>query len=349
MNKKIIVIIFVIISTVILSGCSIKTSATKSDGGIFKTTDFGSNWIQKSFVENTEEGVITIGRTNTNFLVFDPIDEDTIYLSTTGNGVYATTNSGDQWFPTTLSSGTYKSLSIDRRNNDVVYVTEGKNIFKSVDGFKTWNNIYIENRPGQIITSVIVDRFKPNVVYAATTTSILKSFDYGNSWELLDWEGIVIIYMAQSEINPNNLYALTNSGIYKSTNNALEWILMSEGLTEYPGGNVITWFQFDPKTENIILGTNFGIIRSTDGANTWHDIPTLFEFKKIAIKPVIYNPNDLSELIFAVGNVIYKTDDSGATWKTLKTVATTRTINYLIADPYHDDVIFAGTYQAPTK
>lgn len=349
MNKKITIIIFVIISTIVLSGCNIKTRATKSDGGIFKSTDFGSNWIQKSFVKNTEDGVVTIGKTNTNFLTFDPVEEEIIYLSTTGNGVYATINSGDQWFPTSLSSGTYKSLSIDTLNNDVVYVTDGQNILKTVDGFTTWNNIYIEKRPGQTILSVIVDRFNSNIVYTATTSSILKSFDYGNSWELLSWEKIVIKNIFQSEINSNILYALTNSGIYKSTNNAVDWDFVSEGLEEFSGGKVISWFQFDPKTENIILGTNFGIIRSTDGANTWHTIPTLFDFKKIAIKPVIYNPNDLDELIFAVGNVIYKTNDNGITWKTLKTLATTRTINYLIADPYHNDVIYAGTYLAPRK
>ncbi len=349
MNKKIIIILLVVISTIILSGCNIRSKKTLNDGGIFKTTDFAENWVQKIFVKKTEDGTTTIGKTNTNFLVFDPIEKETIYFSTTGNGIYKTTTSGDQWSATTLSSGTYKSISIDTRNNDVVYITDGRNIKKTIDNLVTWNDIYIEKRPNQTIVGVIVDRFKPNVVYAATTTSILKSFDYGNSWELLDWTGINISKIYQSEKNPNILYIWSPTGIYKSLNSAVDWTLVSAGLDEYTGGNEISWLHFDPSTEYIILGTSFGILRSTDGAKTWSSIPTLFDFKKITIKPVIYNPNDLKEMIFAVGNVIYKTDDSGSTWKTIKTLATTRIINYLVADPYHDDVIYAGTYLAPPK
>ena len=292
MNKKIIIIIFVVITTVILSGCNVKTKNTSNDGGIYKTTDFAENWVQKSFISKTEDGVRTIGKTNTNFMIFDPIDKDTIYLSTVGNGIYKTTNSGDQWSGTTLASGTYRSISIDTLNNDVVYVTDGLNIKKTIDNLNTWNDIYVEKRPGQSIIGVIVDRFKPNIIYTATTSSILKSYDYGNSWELLDWSGNGIIRIYQSEINPSVLYIWTNSGIYKSVNNALDWTLVSEELSSFSGGDIISWFHFDPTTEFMILGTNYGIIRSVDGGTTWDIISTLFDFKSITIKPVIFLDKD---------------------------------------------------------
>lgn len=350
-SKIIVAMSLLIISVFLISGCDLikKSVANKNDGGIFKTTDFGENWTQKIFVANSEKGKQTIGNVDTNFIVFDPVDEETIYLVTQGNGVYKTINSAEQWSQTTLSSGTYRSLSIDTRNNNVIYVTDGKTIKKTIDNMVTWNQIYIENRPGQTIISVIADYFNPSIVYAATTSGLIKSFDYGNTWELLNWKGTVIRNLYQSNISENVLYMLTNAGIYKSTDAGISWNVISDELKSFKDGDKISWMFFDPKTEYIILGTGYGIIRSVDNGATWESIPTLFELDRVTIKPVVYNPNDTKDYLFAFGNVIHKSDDYGNTWKTIKSIPTTRIVNYIIADPYHDDVIYAGTYLPKEK
>jgi len=348
--RPLILIIFLLVGIMIFSGCDlIKKSSTTNDGGIYKTTDFGENWTQKVFVANLEDGTKTIGNVDTSFIIFDPVDEDTIYLVTQGQGVYKTTDSAEQWVQTTLSSGTYRSLTIDTRNNDVIYVTDGKYISKTIDNMKTWNQIYIENRPNQSILSVIADYFSPNIIYAATTSGLIKSYDYGNTWELLSWDNTVIRNLYQSYVSRNTFYMLTANGIYKSTDAAENWIKVSEQLTEFPKGDQISWMFFDPRNEYMILGTGYGIIRSVDGGNSWQSIPTLFELDRITIKPVVYNPNDTNDYIFAVGNVLHKSDDAGQTWKTIKSIPTSRIVNYIIADPYHDDVIYAGTYLPKEK
>lgn len=350
-NKKTFLLLLAIIALpLFLSGCDlIKKSSSSNDGGIYKTTDFGSNWYQKIFISHLEGGTRTIGNVNTNFIVFDPVDEETIYLVTQGNGIYKTTNSAEQWTQTSLKAGTYKSLSIDTRNNDVVYVTDGKSINKTIDNFATWHQIYIENRPTQSILTVIADYYHPNIVYSATSSGLIKSYDYGNTWKLLSWNGLGIRSLYQSNINPNVLFILAGDGIHKSVDGANSWTKISEGLSDFSGGKKISWIFFDPKTEYIILGTDYGIIRSLNSGITWEAIPTLFEFNKITIKPVVYNPNNTNEYIFAVGNVLHKSDDGGRTWKTIKSIPTSRIVNYIIADPYHDDVIYAGTYLPKKK
>ncbi|MDP2683856.1 MAG: hypothetical protein Q8P20_02255 [bacterium] len=349
-RKSLLLILMLILLPLILSGCDlIKKSSSGSDGGIFKTTDFGSNWKQKIYISQFEDSTRTIGNVDTNFIIFDPVDEETIYLVTQGNGIYKTTNSAEQWYQTSLNAGTYQSLSIDTRNNDVAYVTDGRSISKTINNFSTWNQIYIENRPTQSILTVIADYYNPSIIYAATSSGIIKSFDYGSTWQLLNWTGLSIRTLYQSNINSNVLFVLTNDGIYKSIDGANNWEKISEGLTSFTGGQNISWMFFDPRTEYIILGTDYGIIRSLNSGLTWETIPTLFEFNKITIKPVVYNPNNPNEYIFAVGNVIHKSDDGGNTWKTIKSIPTTRIVNYIIADPYHDDVIFAGTYLPKKK
>jgi len=334
-----------ILMTLVVSGCAIKNASSSRDGGIFKSTDFGENWKQKATVEPATNNVKSIGDFNTSFIVFDPKEKNIIYLITLGQGIYKSENSGEKWSQTTLNSGSYRSLSIDSLNNKVVYTTDGTKILKTVDGMGNWHQIYIENRPKQSIVSLIVDHDNSNIIYAATTSGLIKSYDYGSSWKLLDWQEPNISHLYQSTKNNNTLYALTNRGIYKSIDGALEWEVISEDLIEYKGAEKIHWLSFDPRTEYIYIGTAYGIIRSLDGGNSWTPIPTLFDFKKISIKALVFNPNDIDEIIFSVNNILHKTDNGGRTWKTLKSVPTTRIINYLAADPYHDDVVLLGTYK----
>ena len=342
--KKIYSVSLLILMAILLTGCiQIKKSTSATDGGIFKSINFGESWKQKVTVLQEEKGIQTIANVNIRFMVFDPRDKNTIYLVTEGAGIFKTVNSGEDWQPTTLSSGTYKSLSIDYLNNNVIYATDGNKIIKTVDGMETWQTIYNETRPGQELVSLIVDPFKFGIIYAATTSSIIKSSDYGNTWQLLSWQEPNISGLYLSQKNANVLYALTNKGLYKSTNAGLTWVDINEGLKNFEGALTIYWLTFYEKTEDIILGTAAGILRSLDGGRSWTVIPTLFDFKKVPIKTVIFNPNNLNEIIFAVNNVLHKTSNGGKTWKSLKSVPTSRIINYLVADPYHEDIIYSGT------
>ena len=78
-------------------------------------------------------------------------------------------------------------------------------------------------------------------------------------------------------------------------------------------------------------------------------VPTLFDFKKVPISTVVQNPTNTREIMFSASNKLHKTDDGGKTWRVFKTVPTSRSINYLIADPYHQNTVYLGTYRAPSK
>ncbi len=325
------------------TGCNIKKFDSTSDGGFFASTDFGENWIQKVFVSRTEKGTRTIGSVGTVKMLFDPQDDNKLYLLTEGNGIYVTPDLGAHWVPTSLSSGTYIDISIDYRNPKVIYVTQGSKILKSVDDGKTWNEIYTETRPGQSLVAVQVNPGRSNIVYAATTTGLIRSTDYGTTWQLLDWKTPVITRLVASAEHPGTLFALTTLGIYKSIDGGEEWGVITDPLKEFPGALRILWLNIDVNNEHIILGTSGGIFRSTDGGAVWYEIPTLYDFRKVPIVTVIDHPTDLNNIIFAVRNILLKTDDGGATWKTLKTVPTNRSINYLINDPVTADTLYLGT------
>lgn len=345
-----ILIILLGVLTIGATGCAItKKQTTQTDGGLYASTDFGENWAQQIFISKEKNGIRTIGSVGTKKMLFDPLVPNRLYLVSSANGIYVSNDRGQQWAPTGLATGSYLDISIDHRNNDVVYTTQGSKILKSVDGGSHWSEIYTETRPGQKIISVQVSTTSSPVVYAASNGGIIKSSDYGNTWKLLDWTKPAIAQLHVSERDGNVVYVLTASGMYKSTDGANTWSIITEPIADLPGALKILWVDFNPKVEHIILGTAYGVLRSTDGGATWHEIPTLFDFKKVPIVAVVDHPNDLGRIVFAVRNVLHKTDDGGQTWKTIKTVGTNRSINYLINDPEIVDSIYIGTQEPPKK
>lgn len=334
----------------LLSACSL-TGQTQNttDGGVFKSVDSGETWAQKVLISQTSKGSSTIASVSTSLLVFDPKDKNKLYLSTKGNGIFKTENGGDNWQQTTLNSGEYVSMAIDPHNTDVIYVARGNTIQKSIDGMKTWQTIYVETRPGQSLTSVVVDLADPSKVYATTNTGIIKSFDYGNTWQVLKWVGSNVNKLYMSEKNTSTIYLVTtNAGIFKTTDAGENWQDISQGLKQYPGGTNIKWFYFDPKTELIYLGTDYAPIKSVDGGKTWTPLATLIPFGSLPIQTVAVNPDNNQEIFFTVSNIIYKSVDGGQTWKTLRTVNTSQIIDYFLINPESPNIIYIGTVK-PTK
>lgn len=342
-------LILVLLLATGISGCKTKSKkVTVPDGGIFISTDFAENWTQHIKIENSQDAA-TIGAVNMQSLYFDPMEPTTIYLTTKGNGIYKSSNSGVSWQTTSLRVGTYVGLGIDPRSPGVMYATQGNKIQKTVDGMKTWHELYTETRPGQTLVSVLVDQNNSNIIYAAATTSILKSTDYGNEWVPLGWEKLKIYQLFLSSKDSNTLYAQTNRGLYKSINGGVDWADINAGLATYKGALTIYTMYVDPITEHIFMSTAAGLLKSTDGGLSWSSVPTLFDGKKVAIRTLLFNPNNHDWVVFSVRNVVHKTEDGGKTWKTLKTVKTARTISYITADPEIPDRLYLGTYLAPKK
>jgi len=131
-------------------------------------------------------------------------------------------------------------------------------------------------------------------------------------------------------------------GVWKSTNSGLDWTSKTHGEASLASGSLA----IDPTNTSIIyLGTGEatysaasyygrGLLKSTDGGNTWTNyttgLPSLSFFSRLVIRP--NNPN---ELLAALGNRtslgvsggLYRSSDGGVNWS-------------LLASGRADDVIF---------
>jgi len=358
--KKISIISLLLISSFVLSACNNTKQNTVADGGIYKSTDRGENWQQKVTTQTGDTTNNAISGVSTKFMTFDLENNKRIYLSSQGFGIYRTEDGGDKWNVTTLNTGTYIDLTIDSRNTSVIYVTDGSTVKKTVDDMDNWLTVYIEARPQHKINSVKTNFFNPSIIYATTNKDLLKSTDYGNEWKTIKWDSkkngdISKLYVSHK--NQNNIFIQAKNGrIFKSINDGSDWELVYEGIVNETRTDKkiiekrslsIKNTIFYPEYEYFFITTDYGIVKSFDGGETWEALNTLVPFNSSAIKYATFDPTDVDNIFFTIKNVLYKSEDRGATWKTIKKIKTARYINYILIDLENSKTLYAGTYKAP--
>jgi photosystem II stability/assembly factor-like uncharacterized protein len=209
-----------------------------------------------------------------NAIAADPTDGNVIYVGTAGGGVWKTRDGGTTWLPLTdqqptLGIGTPRALAIDPTNPNVIYA--GTSSF------------------------ALLAQSRPRPMERAQSKGILKSTDGGASWMLLG-SGVpggnvgnaaavftgrnintIIIDPADTDV----LYLAAGrggdtlaGGLYRSEDGGRNWTagaggaaVMAESLTldlSSPAGSRVLYAG----------AAGVGVLRSTDGGQTWSAVLT---------------------------------------------------------------------------
>ncbi len=229
-----------------------------ASGGIWKTTDGGSTWVDKSSgLSRLTFGSIAIDPGNTN-IIFAGTGEAMWLLNNVtyeGNGLYKSTDAGDTWTQITNGFGAstqFSDISVNPTNSQILIAALGsgnynnsnpsnEGIWRSTDGGTTWTR----------------------------TLNVQDGFD-----------------VAFHPTNGNLAYASSGnkeaaSGFYRSTNGGATWTQSNTGLTATTIGRM----QFDispsdPGTVYSIIFSNAmdfntrqtAAFKSTDGGVSWAQI-----------------------------------------------------------------------------
>jgi photosystem II stability/assembly factor-like uncharacterized protein len=209
------------------------------NGGVWRSTDYGSNWEPLFDGESTGSiGAIAVA----------PSDPRIIYVGTgagiirpdlaTGNGVYKSIDGGKTWTNLGLSdTQMIAMIDVDPRNANRFFVAAlghpyGPNtergIFRSTDGGRTFQKVLYKDEYTSA-DDVRIDPSDPNIVYAAlwqqqqafyegggfggASGGIFKSTDGGNTWKQLT-DGLPQVMqanLAPSLSNPKTIYAVVSS------------------------------------------------------------------------------------------------------------------------------------------
>ncbi|WP_287127399.1 hypothetical protein [Candidatus Cyanaurora vandensis] len=240
-------------------------------------------------------------------------DPDTFYVGTATGGVWKTTNGGTTWNPifdrqTTSSVG---AIALDQNNPETVWVGTGeantrnsagvgRGVFKSLDGGKTWQFLGL-GKTGHI-SRLLLDPRNPNTAYVAALGTIwgenpergvFKTMDGGKTWRQVLYvngrTGAADLVMDPK--NPQRLIA---------------------ALWEYRRW---PWFAKSG-------GAGSGLYVSNNGGEDWREITAKEglppgELGRIGLAIAPSNPSLVYALVEAQKNVLLRSEDSGATWKTV--------------------------------
>jgi photosystem II stability/assembly factor-like uncharacterized protein len=227
----------------------------------------------------------------------------------------------------------------------------GGGVWKTTDAGHTWTNVSDNYFAAASMGAVEVALSDPNVVYAGTGSSkirsnvsigrgIYKSTDAGKTWSFIGLRDVgQIATVRVHPANPDVVYvaALGNPfapnkerGVYRSTDGGKTWknvLFVSDSvgaadLEIQPGNPKVvfaTMWHGMRKPWTIISGAREGgIYKSTDGGDNWTKLAgglpnELFGRANVAISAA--KPDRIYALIEAKpGSGLYRSEDAGATW-----------------------------------
>lgn len=294
-------------------------------GGLWKSTDGGSNWTT-----NTDLIAQVIGCTD---IAIDPVNTNIMYLATGDGdagdnysvGLLKSTDGGTTWNKTGLTNtpGQFKQLSkvlINPTTTSTILVATSTGVYRSTDAGATFtltqtgNFKDMEFKPGD-----------PNTVYVCGI-EFFKSTTGGATWTKISAglpasTAICRMAIAVSAADANYIYMTTglpaptygNEGFYKSTNGGTSFTKL--GTTPNIGNQ--QWYDLciaasPTNAQEVLLGGQTQFMKTTNGGTSWSQIATTTH---VDYHDVIYTSGTTAYMASDGG--IYKTTDGGSNWDDL--------------------------------
>ncbi len=278
-------------------------------GGLWKTTDGGSNW------KNVSDGWFGGG---VGAVAIAPSDESVVYagegectlrnnVSENLGGIWRSDNGGRSWHNLGLKDTRHIArIIVHPRNPDIVWVAAmghlfGPNtergVYKTTDGGKSWRHVLFVNDQ-TACSELVMEPGNPMVLYAGMWhvkrtpysmesggegSGLYKSTDGGETWVNLNgrrglpkgiW-GVVNISVAAT--NPDKVYAMienAHGGLFLSSDSGASWSLINSQNDIKQRAWYFNRIYVDPTNENTIYCPNVEFMRSLDGGKTFAEVRT---------------------------------------------------------------------------
>lgn len=273
-------------------------------------------------------------------IAIDPENPDILYAGTSG-GVYRSEDGGEHW-QLTSRDFTYpiSALALDPGHPHELYAgTLTLGFFKSEDSGHSWRRLdFGEYKMPGIKTLTITPPVAPDgdtTVYAGTTSSLFRSIDRGDTWQLLRY----FYYINAVAVHPQQrwvLYVGTDSGLYKSFDDGEHWTPIGEDIPEELD---IQSLVIDPETPGTIYAGTYGggVYKSIDAGVSWTASNQGIENGFILTLAI--DPQTPNTLYAGTKKGVFKSEDGGASWRHL--VADSQ-VDALTLSPENHRKVYAG-------
>lgn len=320
------------------------SSAANTAGGIFRSGDRGATWVQKSSVASVGQARSFSGM-NVTTLAFDPSDHHAMYVGTEG-GLFFTYDGGDSWQgANALGAVSVTSVAVSPNAKCTIFVGTGGKVTRTDDCGRTWTSVYVDTRGDTRITSVKIDFFNPNVIYAATSQGdFLQSTDSGGSWAPIHRFENEIRQVLMTAKDSRIMYVATvNKGLWKSTDGGGTWTDLSPGMGAFAGAlDHMILVQDVARGDSLVVASNYGLLRTVDGGATWKPLTLLTPTGSTVIYSLAVSPKDSNFIAYGTASTLYRTVDGGGKWTTTR-LPSARAATTLLIDPASDATIYMGT------
>lgn len=318
-------------------GCFGGTSSTSTgpDGGIFRTKDSGESWSQLK-VLNIGAKQASIQDVGVVSMAVDPQDPKAVYAGTAQNGIIYSLDGGDSWAPANgLNTGRVNAIAIHPKDKCTVFAARANQIMKTDNCSRDWKQVYFDPRTDKQFTSLLVDWFNPQAMYAGTSDGdIVKSENGGATWRVsYRIDGIKINQLAMDPRDSRIVIAATDrSGLLKTVDGGQTWTQIRDQFKDFDGANRVNIIAIDPSTANrVYTVSKYGILQSNDLGSTWTALKLPTPPGSVDMKAFAVNPKSPKRLVYATDKAVIWSDDGGATW-TPKKLPTARGAAVLMYD-----------------
>jgi hypothetical protein len=360
----------VIAGTLQLAGCS-TTSTTHSPGGPYLSNSAGAFFEQSATLVAPAEGSVAgFNLKRAHRPLHAP---QKIYIAAAERGVIMSEDGGAHWRVAPAPLAGVSDVVALPSGVLVIAGTDAEGqgyVLRSGDQGKSWETVLTIPAPADtggfrlfgsgnrnrqaVVISISHDPHMPERVYAGTSLgNILLGDQSGKTWRTLytlnsgsnfysaDQANFSIKDIVPSpHVKEEVLVILTNGSLFRVHGTTQELLKIPRQL-EKPtalssGGTkkVLDAAYIIDFPQALFVGVDDGAVVSRDRGTTWEQLPLPIDtVRQFNTAVVTVSPTNPTRLLVGINNVVYRSEDSGASWNTFSFDIKTHVISSLLIDP----------------